>query len=267
MQTAWIEAPGNLILTATAKNTSEAPWDSAVSRLIAGINHSFGEERFRLLRQRIFTTTTENLFDAQLIKVCAKRVVWSCHEPDFSRNDFRVLNIGLDIEYAVESGRLVDRIATHVSHSEITELFEKALPSDPNSTGTIKRHNLPRPVVALALDSDGQLLAANVNSNVSHTVNHPELLTRMQFHHAEFNLVLSLASQGMKNFPKGVVIHTTLKPCRMCAALLIQFAHPGFKGISGNHRSQFMRVYMLEDDPGRHGRHHLLDDILMPLQS
>ena len=98
-----------------------------------------------------------------------------------------------------------------------------------------------RLVVAMLLDKTGVLLGAARNTNAEN-----------QAHHAEINLFLYLKSQRMASIPKGSTMISTLKPCRMCASLLIQLCDD----------PKSIRVYSAEDDAGRFGRHQLLNEVL-----
>jgi tRNA(Arg) A34 adenosine deaminase TadA len=91
--------------------------------------------------------------------------------------------------------------------------------------------------VALLVDKDGHVIAANVNTNAG-----------SQMRHAEVNLLLAMASRGINRIPAGATIYTSLKPCRMCASLI----------LSVQEDCSPLRVVTLADDEGRHGKHRML---------
>lgn len=262
-QLAWIHAPGNLLLLADSKfsddGTRRPPWESAISRLIAGVNVTFGEEKYRYLRNRIYTTTSENLWDQQLVKLCAKRVTWSCQKLDPLTEAAKILHIGMTMKASPASCKLAEINATKATHQSVIEILRNLINTELEKWHGQRRHNAPRPVAAIAVGDDDEILAANVNTNV-------ELLgidtppARLQFMHAEVNMVLSLAARGKKHLPKGVRIYTSLKPCRMCAALLMEFAPPlASRDDEGPAPKPAMQIFSLADDPGPHGQHHILD--------
>ena len=71
--------------------------------------------------------------------------------------------------------------------------------------------------------------------------------------HAEVNLLLAMAARGIHRIPRGTVLYTSLKPCRMCASLILAMQEAPTS----------LRVIALEDDPGPHGRHNILPGLVI----
>jgi tRNA(Arg) A34 adenosine deaminase TadA len=105
------------------------------------------------------------------------------------------------------------------------------------------RHQSNRPIVALLLapisgTKEFELLAAASNQN-----------SKNRTLHAEVNLIQNWYRKTQKILPPGSVILTSLKPCRMCAALIWQ---------SSDDR-QSLRVIYLENDPGKNAQNTALE--------
>ena len=233
-------AEGGLVITATGSPSSTLPWTSGVTRLIAGVNATFGEERYRYLRRRIFCDGEISTWDRNLVKVCAKRIT-QCQD---SRNNYeehaasatRVVDVGMDLLADHDSERCTEALGSCISSRDAMMLTAQLASAEHQKFSRAKLHQAPRSVACLLVDSAGQILGANVNTNAG-----------SQLRHAEINLLLSLAARGMPSIPTGATLFTSLKPCRMCAA-----------AIAPHVTSTALRIIALNDDPGPHGRHQML---------
>lgn len=241
---AWLLAEGGLLITATGTASFQHPWTSAVTRLIAGVNATFGEERYRYLRRRIFCDGEVSTWDRNLVKVCAKRIT----QCDNSTEDYaaqvtsatRVVDVGMDLLADKDSERCIQSLGTRITHRDAMILIAEITSSEQDKFSGAKLHQAPRRVACLLLDREGEILGANVNTNAG-----------SQLRHAEVNLLLSLAERGMSSIPTGATLFTSLKPCRMCAAAIIPHVE-----------SRALRIIALNDDPGPHGRHQMLANSL-----
>ncbi len=237
---AWLVAEGGLLITATGTASFQHPWTSAVTRLIAGVNATFGEERYRYLRRRIFCDGEISTWDRNLVKVCAKRIT-QCEN---STEDYaaqvtsatRVVDVGMDLLADKDSERCIPSLGTRITHRDAMILIAEITSSEQDKFSGAKLHQAPRRVACLLLDREGEILGANVNTNAG-----------SQLRHAEVNLLLSLAERGMSSIPTGATLFTSLKPCRMCAAAIVPHV-----------QSSSLRIIALNDDPGPHGRHQIL---------
>ncbi len=239
---AWLLAEGGLLITATGTASFQHPWTSAVTRLIAGVNATFGEERYRYLRRRIFCDGEISTWDRNLVKVCAKRIT----QCDNSTEDYaalvtsatRVVDVGLDLLADEDSERCSQAIGSlsPMTPRDAMILTAQLASSEQQKFSGAKLHQAPRSVACILLDPSGQILGANVNTNAG-----------SQLRHAEVNLLLSLAKRGMTCIPDGATLFTSLKPCRMCATALVPHVE-----------SRSLRIIALNDDPGPHGRHQML---------
>lgn len=241
---AWLLAEGGLLITATGTASFQHPWTSAVTRLIAGVNATFGEERYRYLRRRIFCDGEVSTWDRNLVKVCAKRIT----QCDNSTEDYaaqvtsatRVVDVGMDLLADKDSELCIQSLGTRITHRDAMILIAEITSSEQDKFSGAKLHQAPRRVACLLLDREGEILGANVNTNAG-----------SQLRHAEVNLLLSLAERGMSSIPTGATLFTSLKPCRMCAAAIIPHVE-----------SRALRIIALNDDPGPHGRHQMLANSL-----
>ena len=239
---AWLLAEGGLLITATGTASFQHPWTSAVTRLIAGVNATFGEERYRYLRRRIFCDGEISTWDRNLVKVCAKRIT----QCDNSTEDYaalvtsatRVVDVGMDLLADEDSERCSQAIGSlsPMTPRDAMILTAQLASSEQQKFSGAKLHKAPRSVACILLDPSGQILGANVNTNAG-----------SQLRHAEVNLLLSLAKRGMTCIPDGATLFTSLKPCRMCAAALVPHVESGS-----------LHIIALNDDPGPHGRHQML---------
>lgn len=241
---AWLLAEGGLLVTATGTASFQHPWTSAVTRLIAGVNATFGEERYRYLRRRIFCDSEISTWDRNLVKVCAKRIT----QCDNSTEDYaaqvtsatRVVDVGMDLLADKDSERCIQYLGTRITHRDAMILVAELASMEQEKFSGAKLHQAPRRVACLLLDREGEILGANVNTNAG-----------SQLRHAEVNLLLSLAERGMSSIPTGATLFTSLKPCRMCATAIVPHVE-----------SRALRIIALNDDPGPHGRHQMLANSL-----
>lgn len=244
---AWILVPGELLLYATSEAVNSNYFiqnfdQTPVSKLINGVNRTFGSERFRYLRHEICADYPMTPWDLGIIKVCAKRTKQSHAFEDAFRCAGRAIDIGSPISLESKSIILREYFGNAFSANQaLRESVAKKEDLDYSENFRLPRFNRDRRVVAMLLDKNGVLLGAAKNTN-----------SRNQILHAEINLFIYLRTQTITNIPRGSTLICTLKPCRMCASLLLQLCED----------PKSIKVYAAEDDRGRFGRHRLLDEIL-----
>ncbi len=278
---AWLIAEGGVVLTATSANSTPAPlpWHSAVTRLITGVNATFGEERYRYLRRRIICDGEISTWNRNLVKVCAKRITDSRSKegtnsiPDFFSaisEATRVIDVGIDLTCDPTSERCAESLGQKLTSCDALDLVAGMvagmvarlaagvasakidLDKKSDNQKQAKQHQIPRCVASLLVDRDGRLLGANVNTNVG-----------FQLRHAEVNLLVSLAERGFTQIPPGATLYTSLKPCRMCASLILALSPMEVSASKSPTKNLPYRVIALSDDPGPHGRHQMLGSSLM----
>jgi tRNA(Arg) A34 adenosine deaminase TadA len=95
-----------------------------------------------------------------------------------------------------------------------------------------------RPIAAVLTDASGTLLGWATNTG-----------SRNPTRHAELNLVEDWLARTRQRLPLGARVFASLKPCKMCAAVLWDAALDPLS----------LRVTYAEDDPGRYARETILD--------
>jgi hypothetical protein len=245
MQTAWLETDEKLLIFATEDTNDDSIFGSALTRLIYGVSTAFGEERLRYLRKRILTTGRMTLWEKNLIKVCAKRASTVSEFRTDQFNESKYIDIGATMNTDTKALRRQDLIGAKLLETPALDILRLIANEDSLTAQNekLKQHQRSRPISAIICDDNDTVLAIAVNTNAS-----------CQMRHAEVNLFLQLRSQGIRKLPAGSKIYTSLKPCRMCAALILEYACDLGQGHT--------RVVALEDDLGPMGRHRLLDGML-----
>ncbi|WP_321935208.1 Bd3614 family nucleic acid deaminase [Paraburkholderia sp. J8-2] len=128
--------------------------------------------------------------------------------------------------------------ATHVHRLYMAAAYRRAgfrgamLGHTSQGAGMIKDHG--HSIAALLVSSQGRVLAIAEN-----------MKAKNETYHAEVNLVQAYMSK-FDSFAQGregvVAIYTTLKPCKMCAAMIA-------------HAFPYCKVIFAQDDPGTHAQH------------
>ena len=101
-----------------------------------------------------------------------------------------------------------------------------------------QRYLCNRAVGAVLVSAEGKILAQSVNQNAKNRT-----------FHAEVTLIQSYWARYRQPFPCGTTLYVTLKPCKMCSAMIVRMAKD----------MRNFKVIYREDDPGPHARHTLLD--------
>ena len=244
---AWLHSPGGVIIFAESIGASNANmevmnfFETPVVQLINGVNLEFSVERFRHLRNAIITNYELSEWEKNLIKVCAKRYdEKQSFESDRTKAK-RLIQIGRPITANQEARLLGDSGKLFLGITEALHLACQASKSLESSQGGQRRVNRDRNVAAVLLDHNGRLLMAARNTN-----------NLNQMMHAEVNLLVNYTMQYQTKIPKGAVLVCSLKPCRMCASLLLSLCEDPLT----------IKVYAAEDDRGCFGRHKLLGNLL-----
>jgi tRNA(Arg) A34 adenosine deaminase TadA len=244
---AWLHSPGGVIVYAESIGKNDADlevinfFENPVVQLINGINCEFGVERFRYLRNTIITDYELSEWERNIIKVCAKRYVEKQSFENDKSKAKRLIQIGRPIKAIHEARLLGDYEKLFLGITEALHMAYQTSKSLELSQGARRRVNRDRHVAAILLDNDGRLVMAARNTNHSN-----------QIMHAEVNLLVNYAIEYQTKIPKGAALVCSLKPCRMCASLLLSLCEDPLT----------MKVYAAEDDRGCFGRHKILGNLL-----
>ena len=241
ISTAWIEAPGDLVLFAQCPADYKHPLESAITRLIIGINAEFLEERYRFLRLPIYCDFEPTPWEKHLVKVCAKRLRTQKKFDVAAVQPGKLIDIGAPLITPVHAERLQQDSNRPMDMAQGFKMVSQLATTETRIHQDQKRHKSPRPVASILLDAEFRIITAAVNTN-----------HESQILHAEVNLVAKLRDMGLKRLPNNAILITSLKPCRMCAALLLALGA----------RENNLRIRSVEDDTGTFGRHALLDGLL-----
>jgi tRNA(Arg) A34 adenosine deaminase TadA len=104
------------------------------------------------------------------------------------------------------------------------------------------RYESDRPIAALLVSKENEILGAAINTNAKNRTLH-----------AEMNLIEACHEQRI---PKGARIYSTLKPCKMCAGMIVDSAE----------ELSSLRVVYAENDPGKNAQNTALDRCTHPIQ-
>lgn len=221
--TAWIIYE-NKILFARA-TPDDPPFITPVVKLIANIYSVEGDQSLRILRNKIHINYSATDACLGMAKVAAKGLrpnsILKVHE-------FESLDLSHPISLSENSDKADLAKKLHLQGQTPPEILLSLLDTVPRQG---PQFQLARSVSALLMGPNNQLIAASINTNSTHKIQH-----------AEYNLLLNLWNQLEVPPPAGSHLWVSLRPCKMCAGLLSHF--------SSQTRSQFHVTY-LEDDPGR----------------
>jgi tRNA(Arg) A34 adenosine deaminase TadA len=227
---AWVTRGEELILARYRPAEPAAP-ESAVVRLIQGVCERWPDDWRRILRRRIFHTAPLTEMCRGMVRVCAKRASQAEAPPVGSMPVLELEPAPLPVLSTANRGRVFrDEREAMAFARELAAGIERAGPL----------YLAPRPVAALLLSEGLRLVAWATNTNA-----------RNRTRHAEVNLVQGTWNETRQPLPPGSRIITTLKPCRMCAAMIQECA-------GDRHRTE---VIYGDDDPGPNARNTALDRV------
>lgn len=223
---------------------------TAVTQLVQGIFERDPANALFLLRRRIFATYPPSRACKDMVKVAAKRLehitleasrcadpvsptlLWRRESYDVGRGmdavheDCPPLDAGTKTLFKEDDpGRVFAWLNTCLAKRDVHWPAERFLRD--------------RRVAAAACDGEGRLLAAAFNGNA-----------RNKTRHAEITLVQAHWETTGRPLPKGARVYVTLKPCRMCSAMLVRAcASP-----------EDLKVYYWEEDAGPMARATQLEE-------
>ncbi|MGZ3772514.1 MAG: Bd3614 family nucleic acid deaminase [Bdellovibrio sp.] len=224
---------------------------SAVVKLLQGLFDQFVDQAFFILRQRIYTTSKLTEMCRGMVKVVAKRVteqIKPLNDGIFCRERaMQFCEVGSCIEpFAVishlnnENGFSLDSVRGLVKESNpfLTEDFlnlaKKIARKVPR--GHVL-HDHDRDIAALLFDKDSNLISYGVNSN-----------SKNKTLHAEVNLIHRFYREYNNKMPKGSILYSTHKPCKMCAGMIYEWSE-----------DQSISVYYAIEENGALSRQTVLD--------
>lgn len=181
---------------------------SAITELVQGVWRLLGTHAVSVIRSRIYSTRQPTEMDYGMVKVCAKRI---SPIEDFLEDHKDQLSEILKYERVEVSDSTIEP-KTPTSQSTRLSLEEalclaNELISKPSAL--LSKAESARPIAAVLLSKDGDLLASSANrAGFDRT------------RHAEVNLLQDYFERTKKPVPDGATLVTTRKPCKMCAGML-----------------------------------------------
>lgn len=254
---AALEFRNQVYFTRFPKNARAELLESAITRLIQGIYDEHLEQARQLLRQRIFSTAEPTLLDQAMVKVAARKLTSlpdsqekspSLSGPASPSEPQPGLSVGLSF-HEVFKGNTPHPLLGYPNLLEGLTLPSQPVEAAPTLWNELltqltragaknqERYQSDRPISAVLLSSEGHLIAWAHNRSSENPT-----------HHAEFSLLLDWARTHSSLLPQSSVLLCSLKPCKMCAAAIVQAA-------SG----QNLKVYYFLDDPGPLAKNTALD--------
>lgn len=207
--------------------------ESAVTRLVQGIYENDPEQARRISRLRIYSTVAPSVMCRGMVKVAARRMTVllepSCGPTVQSENE---------VVEVFPTTAVLATLPLWEKSTKDRELMALALELGASVERRGPLHASNRPIAALLVGAYGEVFAAAVNSNA-----------RNRTQHAEVNLLQGYFSRTGRAIPRGTRIITTLKPCRMCAAMIWHCSED----------VEAIRVAYGEHDPGPNARVTILD--------
>jgi Bd3614-like deaminase len=191
-----------------------------VFSLIWNLYHHFGENSLRILRRPIVTNYPPTELCRATVKVAAKR-------------------LGTMVENSAEEGAiklLNDPVFAPSAPDLLGDFFAEMMspPKDTWQSGEfLPMYQRNRNVRARLIDKNHKVLFEHTNTN-----------NVCKVQHAEINLVLGWWQSHNTGFPEGARLQVTLKPCKMCAAFVLNFCRRSRGSIPP------ISIEYLRDDPG-----------------
>lgn len=215
---AFVEHEG-VLYYALYPTQAESP-SSAVVKLLQGLFDKFLDQSFFILRQRIYTTAQLTTMCHGMIKVVAKRATGAVSPKDHA--------LALNVQYCdVGSGMNILSViyllndGNRDTMADVKRWIAEAIPQSDKDylilanqlASSVPRgdilHDYDRNIAALLLDENNCLLSYGINSN-----------SKNKTLHAEVNLIQRLYKDQGRKIPKGSIIYSTHKPCKMCAGMI-----------------------------------------------
>ena len=257
---AALELESQVFFARFPKNARAELLESSVTRLVQGIYDEYPEQARQLLRQRIFSTAEPTLLDQAIVKVGARKLTAlpnsqeknpSLSGPESPTDPQPGLSKGLSFHEVfarktphpllgypnLPEGLALPTQSVEAAPTPWNELLSQLTRAGAKNS---ERYQSDRPISAVLLSSEGHLIAWAHNRSSENPT-----------HHAEFSLLLDWARTRSSILPQSSALLCSLKPCKMCAAAIVQAA-------SG----QNLKLYYFLDDPGPLAQNTALDENL-----
>jgi len=204
---------------------------SSVVKLVQFLFDEFVDQSFFILRNRIFSTAALTAMCDGMVQLAAKRATGGIEPKNRGQKvPFHFVEIGNSQNHYLKTKHSPEL------NWKAPDLVEDAIEAYfhlQSLIATIPRgeilHDFNRPIAALICSAEGKLLSWGINNN-----------SKNKTLHAEIWAVQKYFETTGKKLPSGSKIYTSLKPCRMCAGMLVHMAE------DPNH----LQTTFYQDDPG-----------------
>lgn len=210
---------------------------SAIVKLVQGLYEIYPDSAQKLVRRRIYATTKPTEMCRGMVKVAARRLTAPITPVDHNDLSFADLTF-------IEITAPKPPLPPPTFEGQSTTLGEPAhfMRAVFELAQQVPRekplYKCSRPIAAILVSEKNEILAYAINTNVSNRTQH-----------AEVNLIQSYFLTTKQGLPSRSTLYTTLKPCRMCAAMIWHMAED----------PENLRVFYGAHDPGPQARHTILD--------
>lgn len=226
---AWVTHQGKLYFSRFPRALSGP--SSAVVKLVQFLFDDFVDQSFFILRNRIFSTASLSGMCEGVVQLAAKRAtgmivpvnhgqVYEASFVEIGNCDNHYLKTKHNIEISWKAPVSVEDPIEAYHH--LQGLIAKIPRGD-------VLHDFNRQIAALICSKDGQLLSWAVNNN-----------SKNKTLHAEVWAVQKYFDTHQCKLPEGSIIYSSLKPCRMCSAMLLHMAE----------KPEQVKAIYFQDDPG-----------------
>jgi hypothetical protein len=210
--------------------------ETPVSRLIQGLYARYPRLARKKVRNRIFMAGEKTAYCEGAMKVAAKRMTVFSNPAEVVQalgDSSAIWEEVLSVLPQAPEPFVGDGFVSLSQAQARCEQGEGAI-----QRASHRRFLSDRPVAALLLSAKGEVLAEATNRG-----------SENRTLHAEVALIHSWWSRSKERLPEGAQVLTTLKPCKMCAGLLVWYCE----------NPQLLRVSYRDFDPGPFGRQTILD--------
>ena len=185
---------------ARAPKSRQGRADSAVFRLMQGIWLHHPQQAQKILRSPIFTSDEVGPMDWGLVKVAAKKI---------ERVSFESQPFSWEGAVDCSSGFQFEKQKAAEAFSDERAIWSAILKLENEAHVDVARHASDRKLAAIWIGPRGEVLASGTNRASRSRLEHAELIATMNLQAA---------------IPAGSTLYCSLKPCRMCAGVIVQAA-------------------------------------------
>ncbi len=204
---------------------------SAVVKLIQYLFDQQIDHSFFILRNRIFTTAPLTPMCEGMVQLAAKRATGEIRPQDLQISlQTQWTELGSESEHCLKTQHTFevlwkppDVISDAIEAYHFLQDLISKIPR-----GEIL-HDFNRPIAALICAADGRLLSWAVNNNSKNKTLHAEVAAVQKYYELHHD-----------KLPEGVLVYSSLKPCRMCAGMIYEMTK----------EPKSLQVIYYQDDPG-----------------